>query len=107
MMQKLATFIFTVIVSFYCVSGQSVADFKKAFGKPVGRFLVFNVSKNILMKPDFDKNGQVCRAGLVINGVSPDLKALTRALPFEDFHSVVDRVIPVDKRGAKHEPFGG
>jgi hypothetical protein len=101
MMSKLMTFIFLLMVSFYTTSGQSISDFKKMIGKPVRAYSIFSVSKHILMKPDFDKSGQVCRVVLVINeGMQSPVD-----VPFEVFKSVVDRIIPINKRGAKHEPF--
>jgi hypothetical protein len=105
MASKLTAFVFMLMVSFYSVSGQSISDFKKMFGKPKGTYPIFTISENISMKPDFNKSGQVCRLGLFTNKVSPDLKPLPKAVPFEDFKSIVDRIIPLDKRGAKGKQF--
>ena len=59
------------------------------------------------MKPEFAVDGQVCQMRLYPKRISGDNNRDSKQLPFDDFRSVVDQIVPLDKRGAKSEPFIG
>ena len=90
--------IFNVISAF----GQSRAEIEAKFGQPVNAYLV---GERIWMSPEYAADGQVCRMTFYPRRFSSTTNYLTNQLPFEEFRSVIDVIVPVAMRGAQKEPF--
>ena len=59
------------------------------------------------MTPEYGVEGQVCPMRLYPKRISGNTNYVVKDLPFDDFKSVVDQLIPGDMRGTKKEPFDG
>jgi hypothetical protein len=84
--------------------GQTASDIEMKYGKPTK---VYSVSERIWMTPEYTADGQVCRIRLYPKRISADASYLSKERPFEEFMVAVDQLVPLNKRGAKKEPFGG
>jgi hypothetical protein len=83
-------------------SGQSRAEIEAKFGQPVNSYAV---SERIWMSPEYASDGQVCRMIFYPRRFSSTTNYLTNQLPFGEFRSVIDVIVPVAIRGAQKEPF--
>jgi len=94
-----------VIMVFNVVSafGQTRAEIEAKFGQPVK---AYPVGENVWMSPEYASNGQVCRMTFYPRHFSSTTTYLINELPFDEFRSVIDIVVPVAIRGAQKEPFG-
>ena len=90
--------VFTVASAF----GQSRAEIEAKFGEPVN---AYTVSEKIWMSPEYASDGQVCRTTFHPRQFSSTTSFLTKELPFDEFRSVIDAVVPVVLRGTQKEPF--
>ncbi len=90
--------VFSVISAF----GQSRAEIEAKFGQPVNAYLV---GERIWMSPEYASDGQVCRMTFYPRRFSSTTNYLTNQLPFDEFRSVIDAIVPVAVRGAQKEPF--
>ena len=95
--------ILMTVFSVVSVFGQSREEIEAKFGQPVN---AYSVSEKIWMSPEYGPDGQVCRMVFHARRFSSTTMFLTNALPFDDFRSVVDAVVPLAVRGAQKEPFG-
>jgi hypothetical protein len=102
--RKLSLFGALLVLNAALVFGQTAAEVEAKYGKPTK---AYSVSEFIWMTPEYADDGQVCRMRLYPKRVSGDTNYVVKDLPFDDFRSVVDQLIPVEKRGAKNEPFDG
>lgn len=84
--------------------GQHRADLESKYGEPV---IAYSVSGKILMSPQYGLDGQVCRMTFYAKRFSSDTTYVSSDLPFDEFRTVVDSVIPIPTRGSKKEPFAG
>ena len=80
---------------------QTVADFQAKYGKAVD---AYSVSEQILMKPEYAADGQVCRIRLSPKRV--DTKTNSTKLPFKELRDVLNDLVPLETRGAKKRGFG-
>jgi hypothetical protein len=85
------------------VSGRSLSDIEKRYGKPV---IVYAVSEHIWMSPEYAADGQICRATLYTKRISADANYLGSYMPVWELISVFNELAPSDTRGAKKEYFG-
>ena len=94
-----------VIMVFNVVSafGQTRAEIEAKFGQPVK---AYPVGENVWMSPEYASNGQVCRMTFYPRHFSSTTTYLINELPFDEFRSVIDAIVPVTTRGAQKEPFG-
>lgn len=90
------------IFSVVSVVGQSREDIEGKFGLPVN---AYSVSEKIWMSPEYASDGQVCRMTFYPRRFSSTANFLTHELPFDEFRSVIDAIVPVATRGAQKEPF--
>jgi hypothetical protein len=102
-MNRLANFaivmtVFSVVSAF----GQTRVEIEAKFGQPVK---AYSVSKSIWMSPEYASNGQVCRMTFYPRRFSSTTHYLINELPFNEFGSVIDVIVPVALRGAQKEPF--
>ncbi len=84
-------------------SGQTRTDIEAKFGQPVN---AYKVGERIWMTPEYASDGQVCRMIFYPRRFSSTTNYLTNQLPFDEFRSVIDAIVPVAIRGAQKEPFG-
>jgi hypothetical protein len=89
---------FTVVSAF----GQSRAEIEAKFGQPVNAYAV---SERIWMSPEYASDGQVCRMRFYPRRFSSTTNYLWNELPFNEFTTVIDAIVPVGIRGAQKEPF--
>lgn len=82
--------------------GQSRAEIEAKFGQPVN---AYTVSERIWMSPEYAADGQVCRMTFYPRRFSSTTNYLKNKLPFDEFRSVIDVIVPVAIRGAQKEPF--
>ena len=82
--------------------GQSRAEIEAQFGQPVN---AYSVSETIWMSPEYASDGQVCRMVFYPRRFSSFTTYLVNELPFDEFRSVIDAIVPVAIRGAQKEPF--
>jgi hypothetical protein len=87
------------VVSTY---GQTQTEIEAKFGQPVNSYAV---SERIWMSPVYAPDGQVCRMTFYPRKFSSTTTYLVNELPFNDFRSVIDIIIPVTIRGPQKEPF--
>ena len=95
-----------IVMTFFSVVsafGQSRAELEAKFGQPVNAYLV---SERIWMSPEYASDGQVCRMIFYPRRFSSTTNYLANQLPFNEFRSVIDAIVPVAIRGAQKEPFG-
>jgi len=90
--------VFNVVSAF----GQSRAEIEAKFGQPVN---AYPVGERIWMSPEYALDGQVCRMIFYPRRFSSTTNYLTNQLPFDEFRSVIDAIVPVAIRGAQKEPF--
>ena len=91
--------VFNVVLAF----GQSRTEIEAKFGQPVNAYLV---GERIWMSPEYASDGQVCRMTFYPRRFSSTTNYFVNELPFNEFRSVIDGVVPVAIRGAQKEPFG-
>ena len=96
------TIVITVF-SVISVFGQTRTEIEAKFGQPVKAYAV---SEHVWMSPDYASDGQVCRMTFYPRRFSSNTHYLTSQLPFNEFMTVIDAVVPVAVRGAQKEPFG-
>lgn len=91
--------VFSVVSAF----GQRRAEIEAKFGQPVN---AYSVSEKIWMSPEYGSDGQVCRMTFYPRRFSSTANYLMSQLPFDEFRTVIDAIVPVSIRGAQKEPFG-
>jgi hypothetical protein len=90
----------------YCGSsafGQTASEIEKRYGQAAN---AYSVSEHILMTPQYNQDGQVCRMELYPRRISRDTEYLTQSLPFEELRDVLNVLVPPSARGAKQADFG-
>ena len=102
-MRRIANLALVLAIFSVSAVGQSRAEIEAKFGQPVS---VYSVSERIWMSAEYASDGQVCRMTLYPRRVSSTTNFLTNQLPFDEFRSVIDAIVPVATRGAQKEPFG-
>lgn len=102
MRNKLIFFVVLFLLNLNASFGQTASDIEREYGRPTN---AYSVSEYIWMTPEFAVDGQVCRMRLYPKRISGNTNYVSRELPFDDFRHVVDQMVPLDKRGAKREPF--
>ena len=103
-MKKLVTFaLLAIALNAVLAFGQQRADLEAKYGEPT---LAYSVSEKILMTPEYGSDGQVCRMTFYAKRFSSNVFNVSSELPFDDFRTVVDSIIPLAARGSKKEPFG-
>lgn len=97
-------FIFMAVIIFNItgVFGQTISEIETKYGQSEK---VYSLGSNIWMSAEYAADGQVCRMNLFPKRVSGNNVYLFKELPFEDFKNSVDLLVPLDKRGARKEPF--
>jgi hypothetical protein len=83
--------------------GQNRTEIEAKFGQPVN---AYKVSERIWMSPEYASDGQVCRMTFYPRRFSFTTNYLIHQLPFDEFRSAIDVIVPVAIRGAQKEPFG-
>jgi len=58
------------------------------------------------MSPQYGSDGQVCRMTFYPRRFSSSATYFINELPFDEFRSVIDAIVPVAIRGSQKEPFG-
>jgi hypothetical protein len=102
-MKNRLVFLATLLILQTTVSfGQTASDVEAKYGKPTK---AYSVGEFVWMTPDYSVDGQVCRMRLYPKRISADTNYVVKDLPFDDFKSVVDQLIPPAARGTKKEPF--
>jgi len=91
--------VFSVVSAF----GQTRTEIETKFGESVN---AYKVSESIWMSPYYASDGQVCRMTFYPRRFSSTTTYLINELPFDEFRSVIDAIVPVAIRGAQKEPFG-
>jgi hypothetical protein len=91
------------VFSAVSVFGQSRAEIEAKLGQPVNAYAV---GKRIWMSPEYASDGQVCRMTFYPRRFSSTTNYLMNQLPFDEFRSVIDVIVPFAIRGAQKEPFG-
>jgi len=91
------------VFSSFSAFGQSREEIEAKFGQPVNTYVV---GERIWMSPEYASDGQVCRMTFYPRRFSSTANYLTNQLPFDEFRSVIDTIVPVARRGAQREPFG-
>jgi hypothetical protein len=91
--------VFSVVSAF----GQTRTEIEAKLGQPVNSYAV---SERIRMSPEYASDGQVCRMTFYPRRFSSTTTYLINELPFEEFRSVIDAIVPVAIRGAQKEAFG-
>jgi hypothetical protein len=91
--------VFSVVSAF----GQSRTEIDSKFGQPVKAYAV---GEKIWMSPEYASDGQVCRMTFYPRRFSSTTTYLGNELPFDQFRTVIDAIVPVAIRGAQREPFG-
>jgi len=91
--------VFSVVSAF----GQTRTEIEAKFGEPVNSY---SVSERIWMSPEYASDGQVCRMIFYPRRFSSTTHFLKNELPFDEFRSIIDAVVPVALRGLQKEPFG-
>lgn len=102
---KLFTKVAIVLTVFNVASvfGQSRREIETKFGQP---WSVYVVAENIWMSPEYASDGQVCRMTFYPRRVSSTTHYFMNQLPFDEFRSIIDVIVPAATRGAQKEPFG-
>jgi len=90
--------VFSVVSAF----GQTRMEIEAQFGEPVNSY---SVSERVWMSPEYASDGQVCRMIFYPRRFSSTTHFLKNELPFDEFRSIIDAVVPVASRGAQKEPF--
>ena len=101
---KLIVRLAIVMTAFSVVSvfGQNRQEIEAKFGQPVN---AYSVNEKIWMSPEYASNGQVCRMAFYPRRFSSTGYILTNELPFDEFRSAIDAIVPVATRGAQKEPL--
>ena len=86
--------VFSVVSAF----GQRRAEIEAKFGQPVN---AYSVSEKIWMSPEYASDGQVCRMTFYPRRFSSTTTYLTNNLPFDEFRSIIDAIVPVAIRGVQ------
>ena len=66
----------------------------------------YAVSESVWMTPTYSRKGQVCQMRLHLKRFSDDSTLLSRQLSFNEWVEAINRLVPVDSRGERKEPFG-
>ena len=103
MRDKLVCSAIVLMLNLSAALGQTASEFERKYGKPVN---AYSVGEHIWMTPEYAAGGQVCRMRLYPKRFSANTNYLFDALPFNEFHTVVDYLVPPTTRGPKREPFG-
>jgi hypothetical protein len=90
------------VFSVVSVFGQSREEIEAKFGQPVN---AYSVSEKVWMSPQFAPDGQVCRMAFYPRRFSATENFLRNDLPFDEFRSVIDTIVPIAIRGTQKEPF--
>lgn len=102
-MKGIASLALALTISIVSAVGQSRAEIEAKFGQPVS---VYSVGERIWMSAEYASDGQVCRMTFYPRRVSSTTNFLSNELPFDEFRSAIDAIVPVATRGAQKEPFG-
>lgn len=92
-----------VFLAASCAYAQTAADIQSKYGKPVD---VYSVSEHIWMTPEYTSEGQVCRMRFYPKRISGNTNYGAYDLPFKELRNVLNRVVPLETRGAKKQSFG-
>jgi hypothetical protein len=95
-----------VAVIFICVTsavGQTLSEIDREYGKPT---YAYSVSSHIWMTPDFATDGQVCRIRLYPKHIDSETDYLSPQLKFDELTAVLNKLVPLERRGQKKDPFG-
>jgi hypothetical protein len=100
-------FIFCVVLLLFGSNtsfGQTSSEIEKNFGKPTN---AYSVSDHIWLTPEYDADGQICRATLYYKRISAEANYVSNSyLPVREVLKVFNDLAPLDKRGARKEYFG-
>jgi len=103
-MKRIANLAIVMIVSIVVSAfGQTRTEIEAKFGQPVN---AYKVGERIWMTPEYASDGQVCRMIFYPRRFSSTTNYLINQLPFDEFRSVIDAIVPFAIRGAQKEPFG-
>ena len=86
--------VFNVVSAF----GQTRTEIEAKLGQPVN---AYQVSERIWMSPEYASDGQVCRMTFYPRRFSSTTTYLINELPFDEFRSVIDAIVPVAIRGSE------
>ncbi len=95
-----------IAVILVCVTpavGQTSAEFDREYGKPADGY---SVSRHIWMTPDYAADGQVCRMRLYPKHNNSGTDDLSRQLNFDELKGVLNKLVPLERRGQKKDSFG-
>src|SRR5262245_56552801 len=101
-MKKTVALVLVLLAGKY-VNAQTAADIQTKYGKPVD---VYSVSEHIWMTPEFASDGQVCRMRFYPKRISGNTNYGAHDLPFSELRGVLNKLVPVETRGAKKQLFG-
>lgn len=93
--------IFAVTLS--SVAGQTASELEAKYGQ---RENVYSVSDHLWMTPTYGADQRVCMMRLYPKLVSPDANYLDAKLDQDEVLKFIDRLVPVDSRGARKAMFG-
>lgn len=86
------------------VSGQTVSEIERAYGKPTS---AYSVTEHIWMTPDFATDGQVCRMRFFPKQVERGTVYLNGGyLRFEELKRILNHIVPPSSRGNRKSSFG-
>jgi hypothetical protein len=103
MRTELAAVICILYITSASAYAQTASDIETKYGNPIK---AYTVSENIWMTPEYTVEGQVCQMRLYHKRIASDSNYLSTRLPFEELLSVLNQLVPIEKRGTKKEPFG-
>jgi hypothetical protein len=84
--------------------GQTSADIETRYGRPLNSY---SVTEFVWMTPEYAADGQVCRMRLYPKRVSGNTNIFIKELPFDDYKTVVDQLVPIETRGPKKQTSDG
>ena len=97
---------FALGICLLCINaafGQRAGDIEIKYGKPID---VYSVSEHIWMTPEYATDGQVCRMRLYPKRIAVNINYISPELPFDELRNTLNRLVPVNQRGAKKQSFG-
>jgi hypothetical protein len=103
MKSKLVLTVIVLTVSGQPGFGQTTYDIARKYADPVQ---AYSVSEHIWMTPECARDGQVCRMRLYPKRIDGDTNYLTQKLPLPELRDVLNKLVPIDQRGAKQVGFG-
>lgn len=98
MKQKLSSFVLLVFFAAptFC---QSASDLSATYPSKAGEY---EVSPSLLMRPEFDRVGQVCRAHIY---VKKEQASNTKVMPRDELRQVLNKLAPPNIRGDRTELY--